>query len=1006
MPDIVVRERLLDRLRSRHQVDVIALEAPAGYGRTVLLGQALEEGPRRPGDRDVLFTCGPDADTVDDLVRGIVAACGGAPLDLTEVPATATAGARSVAAALRSTVEGDRRVALVVDEVERSGAAGDALWPALLDRLPRGCHLVLSGRRLPRLGLIRRMASGTGVLLDREDLALDPAELAELVGRAGPGTAADELALIDAELTSWPAVAGLLVQGRPDLVVGYLEETALADADPVAVGVLAAVAEVDGCSTALLPHLLEVVAGAAGGGEAPPAAADLDTVLDELARLPLVRVDDDGCRPHPVWTEATGGRLSDERRRRAVILRARELVRSGACNEAGRLAVRTGNADALTVVVRDALATQPPRASLADLAAWASSDLLPIEAVERDWLAAVVDLQLGQSEATGRARLEKVRLAFETAGDGDGEVGVLLHLGIIARAHNDVAAIVALLQRAEVLAERGNPIAEGLVALGRAITAQMAGDPRGAVRALDRVPPDFMVGEWAAQTLMIRGTNLMLAGRFTDAIAALDAATGVGSAASRAVAHDLLAAARWYSGDGLGAMGDADAAEALAVLANTPRFVQQVRAAKACLLAATGQRQEAEAMVARLGPNLRSGSTEEADALAAMAVILLRADAGDLDGARSSLLEIAVARRAVRSSVWKAALDAALLPASSATTEVGEDADSALSRAVAAGRVAAAHLAGGPPVPVVHRPYLPAAWCTPTQPTVAIALQGACRVARDFQSVAHAAWGRTRVRELCLHLTLVDDRSRSAVAAALWPDRSDTAAGRNLRVTLTHLLDVLDADRTRSAGSSLIVDRDGILTFARMPGLSIDVWEQERLAQAILTTPAYERPALLAHGRRLLTTESGPLLGGSPTGEWAEPHRRRIDALLLSASLHAGTHALAANEHLLAQDLGRWALSVDPWSERAHGLVVEAFLAEGDIDGARRSLLHAVEVLDDLGVAPGNDLVALVHRTGFTRQAARDPGRRPRRATPVAEGRARHRAGRPGVPGHGGSLAG
>ena len=975
MPDLIVRERLLDRLRQRHRVEVIALEAPAGYGRSVLLGQALAEGPVRPGDRDVPFTCGPDADTVADLVRGIVAACGGGPTVSPGSTAVTTAadGARAVAAALRATVGSGDGVALVVDEVERSGVAGDELWPALLERLPDGCHLVLSGRRLPRMGVIRRVASGRGVLIDRADLAFEPSEL------AGLGTAPEELALADAELTSWPAVAGLLVQGRPDLVRGYLDEAVLADVDPVVVGLLAAVAAVGGCSTALLPSLVATVTDGLTGdtGDHRSLAPELDTLLGELARLPLVRVGDDGCRPHPVWTEVTRVHLGEERRSRAVVLKAREQVRAGACSEAGRLAVQAGNGAALAVVVRGALATQPPRAAMADLASWAASELLAPDSVEHAWLAAVVDLHLGRSDAAGRARLEAVRRVFEGAGDDAGEVSVLLHLGIIARAHNDAAGLVELLQRAEVLAGQGNPIAQGLVALGRAVSAQMAGDPRGAVRALDHVPPGFMVGEWAAQTLMIRGTNLILSGRFDAAIADLDAATGVGSAASRAVAHDLTAAARWYGGDGMGAMADAETAERLAIRANTPRFVQQVRAARACLLAATGQRPDAEAMLARLEANARLGSTEEADALTAMAAILLQVDAGDLDGARSSLRSTTVARRAVRSSVWKAALDTALLPGGSEGTGPGEASDSALGRAVLAGQAAAVHLDGGKPVAAVHRPYLPSVWCTPAGPTVAIGLQGACRVARDFRPVEHPAWGRSRVRELCLHLALVDDRSRSGVAAALWPDRSDTSAGRNLRVTLTHLLDVLDGERTRAAGSGLIVDRDGILTFARVPGLRVDVWDQVRFARSVLTTPGHERPALLAHARRLIATESGPLLGGSPTGEWAEPHRRRLDELLLAASVHAGTHALAATDHELAEALGRWALTVDPWSERAHALVVEALLGDADLDGARRALLHAVEVLDDLGVSPGTALVELAYRIGFTRQAL---GRPPRAA--------------------------
>ena len=55
-------------------------------------------------------------------------------------------------------------------------------------------------------------------------------------------------------------------------------------------------------------------------------------------------------------------------------------------------------------------------------------------------------------------------------------------------------------------------------------------------------------------------------------------------------------------------------------------------------------------------------------------------------------------------------------------------------------------------------------------------------------------------------------------------------------------------------------------------------------------------------------------------------------------------------------------LTIDPWSEDGHRLVVEGRLARGDLDGARRALLEAISVLDDLGVAPGMALVLLGYR--------------------------------------------
>ncbi len=224
------------------------------------------------------------------------------------------------------------------------------------------------------------------------------------------------------------------------------------------------------------------------------------------------------------------------------------------------------------------------------------------------------------------------------------------------------------------------------------------------------------------------------------------------------------------------------------------------------------------------------------------------------------------------------------------------------------------------------------------------------------------------MRELCLYLAVVEDRSRAGVAAALWPDRGDRSAGLNLRVTLAHLLDVLEPDRTKAGGTKVVLDNGGSLRFSRDAGMHIDIWDVEKHAKAIMTTPDHERPSLLAHARRLIAIEPGPLLGGVAIGEWVEPYRRRLDDLAVTASLHAGNQALGASDYGLAEALGLRTVAVDPWSERGHGLVVEARLGEGDLDGARRALLQAVTMLEDLGVGPGRPLVELGYRVGLDHQ--------------------------------------
>jgi DNA-binding SARP family transcriptional activator len=214
-----------------------------------------------------------------------------------------------------------------------------------------------------------------------------------------------------------------------------------------------------------------------------------------------------------------------------------------------------------------------------------------------------------------------------------------------------------------------------------------------------------------------------------------------------------------------------------------------------------------------------------------------------------------------------------------------------------------------------------------------------------------------------------------SVAAALWPERDERSAGQNLRVTLSHLLDVLDPDRERSQGSQLLREASGAIRLDPKSGLRVDVWEVRRHADYVMSTPDDQRASVLAHARRLLTDRTGPLLDATPVGEWCSPYRRRLDDLVLNAACRGGDLALDGNDQTLAVDLGRLALDIDPWSEAGHRLVIEGRLAQGDLDGARRAQLEAIGHLDDLGVAPGRALVLLGYRLGLAGSGRMRSGR-------------------------------
>jgi DNA-binding SARP family transcriptional activator len=254
---------------------------------------------------------------------------------------------------------------------------------------------------------------------------------------------------------------------------------------------------------------------------------------------------------------------------------------------------------------------------------------------------------------------------------------------------------------------------------------------------------------------------------------------------------------------------------------------------------------------------------------------------------------------------------------------------------------------------------------------VHVHLLGGAAVHRGRRPTDVAAWQRGRVRELALHLATRRDVGRDAVAAALWPDLDARSASRNLRVTLSHLLDVLDPDRERGQSSVVLVDAAANLHLAEVDWLRVDVTELEQTAQEVLgSAAAGDLAGALAACRRLLRFDAGPLLGGATTGEWLEPIRRHLDELVLRAAEVGAGLALEVGEAALAGELGRRMVVVDPWTESGHRLVIAAHLAAGEFDAARRAVTETLAALGALGVTPRVETLALAHRAGWRRPPA------------------------------------
>lgn len=908
---LVHRERLLEVLRRRHRRRLIVLEAPPGFGRTTLLAQALEEGPRHPDDVDLQVTIRPG-----DVVR---------LADLL-VPVESDDGR-----------QGQR--AVLVDDAHLAVDRGEIA--ALVEAMPEDLHLVIAVRQGRTPGLAAALARDGAELIAARDLAFDDAERRELGVATGWSS--------DAALLSWPALARLAGTGEERLVLAFLRDEVAADLDPRTVDVLAALADVGGGGAAFVDQVLERF------------EAD-EQVRRELNEAPLAQVTESGCRPHALWATATRGRLPHETRDEIMVLAVDDRRSRGDLVAAGTLAREVMAPRALAAVVRDALATSPPLVGRPVLLEWFGSGLLAPTEPEAHWLDGALAAQAGDPER-GKDQLENARAAFEAAGDLEAESQVLLHLGVLARRTDDLGLLMTLVGHAARLGAVGSPIGASLSALGRAVAAALNGDPHEAVRVLEEGPMASLQGDWEGQLHMVLGTNLALVGRDDDAVRSLTRATGVGSAASRSTAENLLATTLWSTGEWDEALAAAGRSCELARQAEAPSTSAQALAMRA-LLGTLGGDPDAGRMRQHL--DTLEHHDGEAHEIAQLCRSLVAVQEGDLDTARRALETLPPpTRRPTRAKIWRAALEVALLPGGDERWRAVDAEEGYLARAVAAGSAGADHLATGAEPAPEHLPFLPSCWWPGRPGVVDLRLLGGAAVHGPGGTADMKAWNRGRVRELALHLTLCTDVGRDAVASALWPDHDEAAARGNLRVTLSYLLDVIDPDRVRGQSSPLLVVTDGRLHFADDPRLRIDIRQQGDLARRVAAAAAAgDVAAALAAARRLARMPGGPVLGGVSVGEWAEGHCARFDELMARARRTAAGLALAGGDPELAGDLADQMIAADPWSEAARQLKVEAHLAAGDLDQARRDLDASFTMLAELGLAPTPRTQELARQVG------------------------------------------
>jgi LuxR family maltose regulon positive regulatory protein len=205
-PGIVPRTALVDRLLVSHAAPFVCVVAPAGYGKTTLLGQWAERTrrrvawvsvDRRDNDPVVLLTYLAVAlDRVEPIDPGVFQA-----LAAPGVLVVATVVPRFASAVSAMT----EPVAVVLDHMELldNRECLDAV-AELAVRLPAGSQLMLASRRTPPLPVALLRAQGQVVEVGIDVLAMDQPEARALLEGVGVGLADADMTELSSRTEGWP----------------------------------------------------------------------------------------------------------------------------------------------------------------------------------------------------------------------------------------------------------------------------------------------------------------------------------------------------------------------------------------------------------------------------------------------------------------------------------------------------------------------------------------------------------------------------------------------------------------------------------------------------------------------------------------------------------------------------------------------------------------------------------------------------------------------------------
>lgn len=236
---------------------------------------------------------------------------------------------------------------------------------------------------------------------------------------------------------------------------------------------------------------------------------------------------------------------------------------------------------------------------------------------------------------------------------------------------------------------------------------------------------------------------------------------------------------------------------------------------------------------------------------------------------------------------------------------------------------------------------------------LSVQVLGRFALVRNGEVVPTSAWQSKVARDLFKMLAVNRGRPipRDMLIDRLWPGESGDKANNRLSVALSTIRSIIDPDRSHTADSVLVADRDSVALDLEHIAIDVELFlaDVDR-GRALIRQRDHERG--LAILRLAETRYIGDLLEEQPYADWAVTLREEALTKYLSIALVLAEADTAAGDHESAASRYLRMLERDPYNEHAHLGAVRALRAAGHHGPAQRLYRNYVTKMAEIEIEP------------------------------------------------------